>query len=67
VIRGLFDKKLINEWAEAFQNLFENRQNQPGGLAPREISRYYLTLPWITPFANINLILMRFHQHLRRR
>ncbi|TAF09896.1 MAG: phytanoyl-CoA dioxygenase, partial [Nostocales cyanobacterium] len=26
-----------------------------GGLAPREISRYYLTLPWCTPFANTNV------------
>jgi ectoine hydroxylase-related dioxygenase (phytanoyl-CoA dioxygenase family) len=55
VIRGLFEKKLINEWAEAFKNLFAQRQNQPGGLAPRERYRYYLTLPWVTPFANPNV------------
>ncbi|QIR40014.1 phytanoyl-CoA dioxygenase family protein [Tolypothrix sp. PCC 7910] len=52
IIRGLFDQQLIGEWAEAFEKLFRDRQNQPGGLAPRENSRYYLTLPWVTPFAN---------------
>lgn len=52
VIRGLFDKGLIEEWAKAFDALFQQRQNQPGGLAPREQSRYYLTLPWIAPFSN---------------
>ena len=52
VIRGLFDRKLISEWAQAFDLLFQERQNQPGGLAPRETARYYLTLPWVPPFAN---------------
>ncbi|MDZ8094181.1 MAG: phytanoyl-CoA dioxygenase family protein [Nostoc sp. DedQUE05] len=52
VIPDVFEQKLIDEWAQAFENLFHERQNQPGGLAPREVSRYYLTLPWIYPFAN---------------
>ncbi|YAF98007.1 MAG: phytanoyl-CoA dioxygenase family protein [Nodularia sp. CChRGM 3473] len=52
VIPHVFDQKLIDEWLEAFEKLFHDRQNQPGGLAPRETSRYYLTLPWIYPFAN---------------
>jgi hypothetical protein len=52
VIRGLFDRELIAEWAEAFDALFGQRQNQPGGLAPREKARYYLTFPWVQPFAN---------------
>ncbi|MDZ8187368.1 MAG: phytanoyl-CoA dioxygenase family protein [Nostoc sp. ChiSLP02] len=52
IIRGLFEQKLIDEWLEAFEKLFRERQNQPGGLAPRELSRYYLTLPWVSPFAN---------------
>lgn len=52
VIRNLFKQKLIDEQLEAFEKLFHDRQNQPGGLAPRETSRYYLTLPWIYPFAN---------------
>ncbi|MBF2006489.1 MAG: phytanoyl-CoA dioxygenase family protein [Chlorogloeopsis fritschii C42_A2020_084] len=52
VIRGLFERNLIDEWAKAFDLLLRERQNQPGGLAPREIARYYLTLPWVTPFAN---------------
>lgn len=52
VIRGLLAKELIEEWAQAFDELFHKRQNQLGGLAPREQARYYLTLPWVHPFAN---------------
>jgi ectoine hydroxylase-related dioxygenase (phytanoyl-CoA dioxygenase family) len=52
VIRGLFKKDMLEEWARAFASLFERRQQMPGGLAPREQARYYLTIPWISPFAN---------------
>ena len=55
VIRGLFDRELIQEWAQAFDALFRERQKRPGGLAPREIARYYLTLPWVPPFANTDV------------
>ncbi|MBD3883982.1 phytanoyl-CoA dioxygenase family protein [Phormidium tenue FACHB-886] len=50
VIRGLFQPDLIAEWTAAFEQLLRQRQNQPGGLAPREQARYYLTLPWMAPF-----------------
>jgi hypothetical protein len=52
VIRGLLSKSLLAEWAQAFAALFKQRQQIPGGLAPREQGRYYLTLPWVPPFAN---------------
>lgn len=52
VLRGLFNREIIEEWARAFDALFYERQNRPGGLAPREKARYYLTLPWIEPFAD---------------
>lgn len=52
VIRGLFSQELVEEWAVAFDRLFHHRQNQPGGLAPREQARFYLTLPWVAPFAD---------------
>lgn len=52
VIRGLFDQKLIAEWADAFDALYQERQQQVGGLAPRGQARWYVTLPWIAPFAN---------------
>lgn len=52
VIRGLFDRSLIEEWADAFNTLFEQRKQQPGGIAPRGPSRWYLTFPWVKPFAN---------------
>lgn len=55
VIHGLFDKRLIEEWAQAFDSLFRERQNRLGGLAPREQARYYLTLPWVPPFANTDV------------
>jgi len=51
-LRGVFEPALVEEWRLAFQRLFEERQGRPGGLAPREKNRYYLTLPWAPPFAN---------------
>lgn len=52
VLPGLFDKSVVATWAEAFAELLAERQNRPGGLAPREQARYYLTLPWALPFAD---------------
>jgi len=51
VLRGVLDPALVAEWRQAFEALFQERQTRPGGLAPREQSRYYLTLPWVPPFA----------------
>lgn len=55
VIRGLFDRRLIQEWAVAFDALFQERQQRLGGLAPRGQSRFYTTLPWVSPFANADV------------
>ena len=55
VLRGVFDRGLVEEWAAAFKALFSQKQHQPGGLAPREQSRFYLTLPWVPPFANADV------------
>ncbi len=52
ILRGLFDPSKIEQWSEAFDKLFQERQARPGGLAPREQARYYLTLPWVPPFAD---------------
>jgi ectoine hydroxylase-related dioxygenase (phytanoyl-CoA dioxygenase family) len=52
VIRGLFDRQLIQAWADAFDALFQERRQRLGGLAPRGQSRFYTTLPWVEPFAN---------------
>ncbi len=51
-LRGLFDRQLIEEWAVAFDALFQERQRQPGGVAPRGPARGYVTLPWVAPFAS---------------
>ena len=55
VLRGLFDPAMIEEWRGAFDSLFKSRQNMEGGLAPREQARYYLTLPWVAPFASVEV------------
>lgn len=55
VIRGLFGRGLIEEWAKAFDLLFRERQNRAGALAPREQARFYLTLPWVPPFADADV------------
>lgn len=52
VIRGLFDRQLIEDWAVAFDALFRDRQQRPGGVAPRGPARGYITLPWVAPFAD---------------
>jgi len=52
IIRGLFDRTLMDEWKAAFDALFHQRQQQPGGVAPRGTARGYVTLPWVAPFAN---------------
>ncbi len=51
-LRGALDPELVAEWRSAFDSLFRERQSRPGGLAPRERNRYYLTLPWVPPFAD---------------
>ena len=52
ILRGVFDKRLVEEWAAAFDRLFTERKQRAGGLAPREQARFYLTLPWVPPFAD---------------
>lgn len=52
VIPRLFERALIEEWSRAFAEVFRERQSRPGGLAPRERARFYVTLPWQPPFAN---------------
>jgi ectoine hydroxylase-related dioxygenase (phytanoyl-CoA dioxygenase family) len=52
ILSGLLDVGLVQAWGRAFDALFRERQNRRGGLAPREQARYYLTLPWVKPFAD---------------
>ena len=55
ILRGAFERSMVEEWANAFEKLFAERKARPGGLAPREQARYYLTLPWVPPFADVNV------------
>mgnify|MGYP002777216694 FL=1 len=52
ILRGLFDRSLIETWKASFDALFQERQRQPGGVAPRGKARGYVTLPWVEPFAD---------------
>src|SRR4051812_3631632 len=52
VIPGLFEPALIEQWHRAFLAVFADRAARPEGLAPRERKRFYLTLPWLLPFAD---------------
>ncbi|HEU4407989.1 MAG TPA: phytanoyl-CoA dioxygenase family protein [Polyangiaceae bacterium] len=51
-LRGLLPRELIDAWARAFAALVEARRGRPGGLAPRGPGRFYVTLPWVPPFAD---------------
>ncbi|HYE07402.1 MAG TPA: phytanoyl-CoA dioxygenase family protein [Planctomycetota bacterium] len=55
VIRALFDPALIERWRAAFTGIFYERRRRPGGLAPRERERFYLTLPFAPPFADASV------------
>jgi hypothetical protein len=52
ILKGLYDPEGIRVWAEAFAELVERRRSIPGALAPRGPGRFYVTLPWIAPFAD---------------
>src|SRR4051794_33472379 len=52
ILKGLFDRNLLFEWRRAFDQLAMARQSTPGTVACRGNSRFYLTLPWTTPFAD---------------
>lgn len=51
-LRGLFDREDVRAWAVAFENLVDRRRSIPGALAPRGPGRFYVTLPWVSPFAD---------------
>src|SRR4051812_31078526 len=52
VVRELFSRAFIDNWAAAFARIFDERRAQPGALAARDGARFYNTLPWVDPFAD---------------
>ncbi|MBW3615926.1 MAG: phytanoyl-CoA dioxygenase family protein [Actinobacteria bacterium] len=52
ILRGLFPRELVQDWANAFDAMVEHRRRQPRGLAARGKGRFYTTLPWMAPFAD---------------
>ncbi len=56
MIRELIPRDKVERWKEAFDALVEERSRIPDGLAPRGKSRHYLTLPWVEPFADPEVV-----------
>jgi hypothetical protein len=54
-LQGLFDAGTLRAWGDRFASLVEQRRNRPGGLAPRGAGRFYVTLPWTPPFADVDV------------
>jgi ectoine hydroxylase-related dioxygenase (phytanoyl-CoA dioxygenase family) len=52
VLRGHFPKDTLNRWYEAFAPLLEAHIAREGHLQNRGAERYYVTLPFINPFAD---------------
>jgi hypothetical protein len=52
VLPGLISREKVERWRRALEALTAARADVPGGLAPRGTARYYLTLPWVEPFAD---------------
>jgi Phytanoyl-CoA dioxygenase (PhyH) len=52
VLRGQFDRGMIDAWREAFAPLLEAHVAREGHLQNRGPARYYVTLPFVAPFAD---------------
>lgn len=52
VLRGHFSAEKLRSWNEAFQPLLEARVERERGNENRGANRYYVTLPFVKPFAD---------------
>jgi hypothetical protein len=52
VLRDHFDRELMGEWGEAFAPLLAAHIEREGDLQNRGPGRYYVTLPFVAPFAD---------------
>jgi hypothetical protein len=52
LIAGVFPKTLINDWSRHFKPLLDDHIRRAGRLENRGKGRYYVTLPFIPPFAD---------------
>jgi ectoine hydroxylase-related dioxygenase (phytanoyl-CoA dioxygenase family) len=52
ILRGLFPVETLRRWAEAFRPLLEQHIEHEGTNENRGSARYYVTLPFIDPFAD---------------
>ena len=56
IVPGLFPAELMDEWNQAFQPLLAQHIKQEGHKQNRGSARYYVTLPFIAPFTNPQII-----------
>ncbi|HEX8500011.1 MAG TPA: phytanoyl-CoA dioxygenase family protein [Pyrinomonadaceae bacterium] len=52
VLRGHFSREKVGAWREAFGPLLERHMEREGHLFNRGPARYYVTLPFVAPFAD---------------
>ncbi len=52
LVPGLFDPEVLDKWNAAFQPLLEEHIQREGHKLNRGSNRYYVTLPFVEPFAN---------------
>ena len=52
ILRGLFDTDTLETWKQSFTPLLEEHIEREGHIQNRGSSRYYVTLPFIEPFAD---------------
>ncbi|MFH7026956.1 MAG: phytanoyl-CoA dioxygenase family protein [Heteroscytonema crispum UTEX LB 1556] len=55
VLPNHFSPATLNAWREAFAPLLNNHIEREGKLQNRGAARYYVTLPFTTPFADANI------------
>ncbi|MDB5080143.1 MAG: hypothetical protein JWP00_2067 [Chloroflexi bacterium] len=56
IVPGLFPAQVMDEWNRAFQPLLERHIALEGHKQNRGKARYYVTLPFIAPFTNLEII-----------
>ena len=52
IVPGLLDPAVLDKWNEAFQPLLEEHIKREGHKLNRGSNRYYVTLPFVAPFAD---------------
>lgn len=57
VLRGLFSRDAVQDWSDRFLPLLGKHIEREGFLKNRGAGRYYVTLPFVPPWANESIII----------